>query len=88
MQDQQLAGRQEGTVTERDVAGNVMEGAMNGTTTSTPARQHDYAYYKSVFGDHPMPFAYFAIEIAPHCPCITNSHHDLENTTATAQNQQ
>src|SRR5437588_1872975 len=63
MQDQQLAGRQEGMVTERDVAGSVMEGAMNGTTTSTPARQYDYAYYKSVFGDHPMPFAYLDLDL-------------------------
>src|SRR2546421_10986951 len=63
MQDQQLAGRQEGTVTEREVAGSVMEGAMNGTATSTPARQYDYAYYKSIFGNRPMPFAYLDLDL-------------------------
>jgi D-serine deaminase-like pyridoxal phosphate-dependent protein len=40
-----------------------MEAAMIGTTTSTPARQYDYAYYKSVFGDHPMPFAYLDLDL-------------------------
>src|SRR5690242_13045008 len=63
MQDQQLAGRQEGTITGSDVAEGAMEGAMNGAATSTPARQHDYAYYKSVFGSHPMPFAYLDLDL-------------------------
>jgi D-serine deaminase-like pyridoxal phosphate-dependent protein len=31
---------------------------------------HDYAYYKQVFGDHPMPFAYLDLDLLEQ-----NIHH-------------
>lgn len=63
MQDQQLAGPQKSTITTGDVAKGAMEDAKNGTSTLTSTRQHDYAYYKSVFGNHPMPFAYLDLDL-------------------------
>src|SRR5258708_26124811 len=63
MQDQQLAGPQKSTITTGDVAKGAMEDAKNGTSTLTSTRQHDYAYYKSVFGNHPIPFAYLDLDL-------------------------
>ena len=54
MQDQQLEGRL--------TAGDVPSGPEP-TFTPTQEHQHDYAYYKQVFGDRPMPFAYLDLDL-------------------------
>jgi len=57
MQDQKADGQQEHQL----AAGE----ATTSTPPSTPSleRKHDYAYYKSVFGSHPMPFAFLDLDL-------------------------
>jgi Alanine racemase, N-terminal domain len=66
MQDQQSEGRQE----RRDVAGNAsIDLAPSHKPTfispSTPLfdREKDYSYYKAIFGDRPMPFAFLDLDL-------------------------
>ncbi len=54
MQDQQLEGR----LTEGDVPS-----VPEPTFTPTQEHWHDYAYYKQVFGDRSMPFAYLDLDL-------------------------
>ena len=58
MQDQQLTEYQEQPV----VTGDISLDTMKQPPASISAR-HDYAYYKSVFGSHPMPFAYVDLDL-------------------------
>jgi D-serine deaminase-like pyridoxal phosphate-dependent protein len=58
MQDQQLAGRQEQTVAAEDQTGSAIDSATIPSTC-----QHDYAYYTSVFDNHPMPFAFLDLDL-------------------------
>ncbi len=57
MQDQKAEGQQEHQLAAGD--------ATTSPTPSTPSpgRKHDYAYYKSVFGSHPMPFAFLDLDL-------------------------
>ncbi len=57
MQDQKAEGQQEHQL----AAGE----ATTRTPPSTPSLEckHDYAYYKSVFGSHPMPFAFLDLDL-------------------------
>lgn len=59
MQDQQLAGYQEQPV----VTGDISPDTMKQPPASIAARLHDYAYYRSVFGNRPMPFAYVDLDL-------------------------
>jgi D-serine deaminase-like pyridoxal phosphate-dependent protein len=57
MQDQKAEGQQEHQLAAGD--------ATTSPTPSTPllGRKQDYAYYKSVFGSHPMPFAFLDLDL-------------------------
>ncbi|HJT57805.1 MAG TPA: amino acid deaminase/aldolase [Ktedonobacteraceae bacterium] len=57
MRDQQLAGQDEQTLATEDVEGNTVHRSL------TSIQEHNYAYYKSVFGSHPMPFAYVDLDL-------------------------
>ena len=66
MQDQQPEKQQE----HRLVAGNAITGVApsHKPTTISPStpryeRKHDYAYYKGIFCDRPMPFAFLDLDL-------------------------
>ena len=66
MQDQQSEGQQE----HKLVAGNAptdVTPSHKPTTISPPThrygRKRDYAYYKGIFGDRPMPFAFLDLDL-------------------------
>lgn len=66
MQDQQSERQQESRVVAHDVPVEVAPSQKSATISSSfPGyrRTHDYAYYKSVFGKRPMPFAFLDLDL-------------------------
>ena len=63
MQDQELAGQQEHKFGAGDTP--ISTGPVREEPSTTPPREHqrDYAYYKQVFGNRPMPFAYLDLDL-------------------------
>ena len=58
MQDQKAEGQQEHQLAAGDATNGPTldrESAITSPSTPAPERKYDYAYYKSVFGSHPMP---------------------------------
>jgi len=62
MQDQQLERRQEHILPAANVTNNSLS-ERDPTATHAHTQQHDYAYYTSIFGNHPMPFAYLDLDL-------------------------
>ncbi len=66
MQDQQSERQQESRLAARNAPIDVAPSHMHTTTSpSTPKyeRKHDYAYYKGIFRDRPMPFAFLDLDL-------------------------
>src|SRR5579862_2426583 len=77
MQDQQAA---ESQVARRDQidrapavsspkAEDMPSGAVENIPQTIAARRYDYAYYRSIFGNHPMPFAYVDLDLLAQNMC-------------------
>jgi len=60
MQDQKAKDQREHQLAAGDAT------TLTSPSTPTPERKHDYAYYKSVFGSHPMPFAFLDLDLFQH----------------------
>ena len=66
MQDQKAEGQQEHQFAAGEATTSMPldhESTITSPSTPTPQRKHDYAYYKSVFGSHPMPFAFLDLDL-------------------------
>ena len=66
MQDQKAEGQQEHQLAAGEATTSTPldhESTITSPSTPTPQRKHDYAYYKSVFGSHPMPFAFLDLDL-------------------------
>jgi D-serine deaminase-like pyridoxal phosphate-dependent protein len=66
MQDQKSEGQQERGLAAGDVTTGLAperESTIASLSPLTHERKDDYAYYKSVFGGHPMPFAFLDLDL-------------------------
>jgi D-serine deaminase-like pyridoxal phosphate-dependent protein len=66
MQDKQSDGQQERRFVEKNAP--IEMAPSHKPTTISPStpryeRKHDYAYYKGIFGDRPMPFAFLDLDL-------------------------